>query len=84
MLYWKKEEAFVSEVLKMQERKRPMPVGIEDFRELIKQIYSSNSEDAVSKNSSITDYMVIGSFDDANDQNYKNPDYQSSRMSDFF
>ena len=58
--------------------------NFEDFRELIKQIYSSNSEDAVSKNSSITDYMVIGSFDDANDQNYKNPDYQSSTMHDFF
>ena len=39
MLYWKKEEAFVSEVLKMQERKRPMPVGIEDFRELIQREY---------------------------------------------
>lgn len=42
--------------------------NFEDFRELAKQIYGSNSDDAV--DSSITDFMVIGSFDDVNDDNY--------------
>ena len=39
MIYWKKEENFVSEVFEVQERKRPMPVGIEDFGELIQREY---------------------------------------------
>lgn len=44
--------------------------NFEDFRELAKQIYSKDSEDAADRDS-ITDFMVIGSFDDANDENYK-------------
>ena len=32
-------EVHVSEVLAMQERKRPMPVGIEDFKKLIRREY---------------------------------------------
>jgi DNA (cytosine-5)-methyltransferase 1 len=39
VIYWKKEENFVSEVFEVQERKRPMPVGIEDFGELIQREY---------------------------------------------
>ena len=39
VLYWTQEETHVLEVSEVQERKCPMPVGIEDFGELIQREY---------------------------------------------